>query len=149
MRASAEAAPVRPTGAAGECAVLERLIDWPLLARLGWDPGRGVFAPASGDAVFGFTECRRGGCDLVAATNRFALCYRCAGQWRRSSAGTSLGEFCQTAPEHAGKLADRLCLVCRTPGHQRPVHWQGLCGACVSSMGQRGQSLAEYINGDD
>jgi integrase len=145
-RAAARAVPV--TGAAGEGAVLERLIDWPLLARLGWDPGRGVFAPASGDAVFGFTECRRGGCDRVAATNRFALCYRCAGQWRRSAAGTSLGEFCQTAPEPAGKLADRLCLVCRTPGHQRPVHWQGLCGACVSSMGQRGQSLAEYINGD-
>ncbi len=149
MRASAEATAAGLTGAAGECAVLSKLIDWPLLARLGWDPGRGVFAPDAGDAVFGFTQCRTAGCDQIAATNRFALCYRCAGRWRRSAAGIGLEEFCQTAPEYAGKIADRLCLVCRTAGHQRPVHWQGLCGACVSVMGQRGQSLAEYLNGDD
>src|SRR5258708_8152773 len=144
MRASGEAIAVRLTGAAGECEVLSRLIDWRLLARLGWDPGRGVFAPDAGDAVFGFTQCRTAGCDQIAATNRFALCHRCAGRWRRSAAGIGLEEFCQTAPEYAGKIADRLCLVCRTAGHHRPGHWQALVRPSRSVIGPRGHSPAAY-----
>src|SRR6266852_2800370 len=118
MRASAEAAPVRPTGAAGECAVLERLMDWPVLARLGWDPGRGVFAPASGDAVFGFTECRRGGCDRVAATNSFACCKVAAcGRWAAhcKSALCPSRYVRWTREGRAGEDPPQPAAICRLP----------------------------------
>ncbi|HTW97541.1 MAG TPA: site-specific integrase, partial [Acidimicrobiales bacterium] len=84
----------------------------------------------------------------MSASNRFGLCYRCLGRWRRSEA-VSLQEFCSSPAPLAEKAVHRLCLVCRTPGHERPVHFVGLCGACVSTMGQRGQSLAEYLRGDE
>ena len=132
----------------GERAVLASLMDWPALRRLGWDPGRRLFAPARGDPVFGFAECRTVSCDQVSATSRFGLCDRCLGRWHQSAAGTTVEEFCVSEPARPGKLTHALCLVCRTPGHERPVHYQGLCGACASVMGQRGQGVAEYINGD-
>ncbi len=139
----------------GEREILRSLIDWQALRRLGWDPGRQLFAPACGDPVFGFAECRTVSCDQVSATSRFGLCDRCLGRWRQSPAGTTVEEFCHSEPARPAKLTHALCLVCRTPGHERPVHYherpvhyQGLCGACASSMGQRGQSVTEYINGD-
>lgn len=132
-----------------DCDVLRRLIDWSTLCRLGWDPASQVFAPAGSDPVFGFAECATAGCEQVRATNRFGLCWRCLGCWRRSAPGISLEEFCRRGPEHTGKAVDRLCLVCRVPGHERPVHWQSLCGSCCSSMLQHGQSVTEYLNGDE
>lgn len=127
---------------------LRSLIDWPALRRLGWDHEREVFAPAAGDPVFGFAECGATGCDQVSGTNRWGLCCGCMTRWRRSSPEAGLEEFCRAAPPRAVKAAGGLCLVCRTAGHERPAHWQGLCGSCVSTMGQRGQDVAGYINGD-
>lgn len=50
-------------GPSGEIEMLRRLIDWPELARLGWDPERQVFAPAADDPVLGLVECRTAGCE--------------------------------------------------------------------------------------
>ncbi len=43
----------------------------------------------------------------------------------------------------------RLCLVCRTPGHERPAAAHGLCYSCLSQAGNRGQSVEAYIVGDE
>ncbi len=148
MNVAAVSSAVQPIEADGDCEKLRALIEWSALRRLGWDPEREVFAPTAGDPVFGFAECNTAGCDQVSATNRWGLCYRCLGRWRRLPPGASFKEFSQTAPPPRTTKPGGLCLVCRTPGHERPVHWQGLCGACVSTMGQRGQSVTEYIDGD-
>ncbi len=132
----------------GEHKMLRALIDWPALRRLGWDPKREIFAPVASDPVFGFVECHTAGCDQVSGTNRWGLCWGCMTRWRRSCPEASLEKFCQVAPPRAVKQGGGLCLVCRSPGHERPTHWQGLCGACVSTMGQRGQDVAGYISGD-
>jgi integrase len=148
MTVNAALSVVRPVGGDGEREILRSLIDWPALCRLGWDPKREVFAPAAGDPVFGFVECGTAGCTQVSETNRWGLCCGCVTRWRRSFPEASLEEFCRTAPPRAVKQAGRLCLVCWTPGHERPAHWQGLCASCVSTMGQRGQDVTGYINGD-
>jgi hypothetical protein len=132
----------------GEPERLRSLIDWPALRQLGWDPKREVFGPAADDPVLGFDECVTAGCDQVSETNRWGLCCGCLTRWRRSCPDASLEELCATAPPRANKKIGGLCLVCRVPGHERPAHWQGLCGSCVSTMGQRGQDVAGYINGD-
>ena len=44
---------------------------------------------------------------------------------------------------------ERLCLVCRTPGHERPAAAHGLCYSCLSQAGNRGQSVEAYIAGDE
>ena len=134
--------------AEGQHKMLRALIDWPALRRLGWDPKREIFAPVASDPVFGFVECHTACCDQVSGTNRWGLCCGCMTRWRRSCPEASLEEFCQVAPPRAVKQGGGLCLVCRSPGHERPTHWQGLCGACVSTMGQRGQDVAGYISGD-
>ncbi len=127
---------------------LRSLIDWPALRSLGWDDKREVFAPIASDPVFGFAECATAGCAQVGGTNRWGLCCGCVTRWHRSSPEASFEEFCRTEPPRAIKQGGALCLVCRTSGHERPAHWQGLCGSCVSTMGQRGQDVAGYINGD-
>lgn len=149
MNVNAEIRASRLVEADGERETLLALIDWPALRRLGWDAKREVFAPAASDPVFGFAECATAGCGQVAETNRWGLCCGCLTRWRRSCPEASLEEFCATAPPRVNKKIGGLCLVCRAPGHERPAHWQGLCGSCVSTMGQRGQDVADYINGDD
>lgn len=139
----------RPVEPDAECEKLLALLDWPALRRLGWDPRREVFAPTSSDPVFGFVECATAGCDQVAETNRWGLCCGCLTRWRRSWPEASLEELVRRPPPRVNKKIGVLCLVCRAPGHERPAHWQGLCGSCVSTMGQRGQDVAGYINGDD
>jgi len=146
----AAAAPrVAPQARPSEAEALAALIDWPALASLGWDPARVVFSPRPDDPVFGLAECKVTGCDDWRATNRWGLCYRCLARWRRSGPGTSLEDFCALAPPPGpSRSGPGLCVICRTPGHERPQHWQGLCASCTTSMLQRGQSRAEYIEGD-
>jgi len=136
-------------GPSAEIEMLRRLIDWPGLARLGWDPERQVFAPGADDPVLGLAECKTAGCEDGKATNRWGLCYRCLARWRRSAPGTTLEDFCATGPAPRAGWGRELCVVCRTPGHERPQAWQGLCASCTTGMLQRGQTRAEYLDGDD
>ncbi|MGH3267090.1 MAG: hypothetical protein ACRDNS_34485, partial [Trebonia sp.] len=129
--------------------VIRSLIDWPALQALGWDPTRNVFAPHADDPVLGLATCRVIGCDDGCATTRWRLCYRCLRRWRRASSDTTIEEFCATtAPGGSNRGGPELCLLCRTPGQERPQHWQGLCGACAAVMSQRGQSVTDYLEGD-
>jgi integrase len=52
------------------------------------------------------------------------------------------------APGRTRPVSGGLCLICRTPGHQRPVRGNGLCTACMAAAHDRGQTVAEYVDGD-
>ena len=128
---------------------LRSLVDWDLLARLGYDPGTGVFAPDAEDPVFGFTVCKAAGCEQVAKTS-LGLCWRCDQHWKQAGPGVDFASFCKSAPERVcWRRTAALCAVCRTPGHERPVRAHGLCAACDNAMAKRGQTPEEYIFGDD
>jgi len=133
---------------AGHDAVVDRLdelIDLPRLCRLGWDPTREVFTPAADDVVFGFIECATAGCERIGAGGT-GLCRSCAVRQRRSTT-TSVDELTQR--RSTSVRGDGLCVLCCTPGHERPARSRGLCRACWSVIGQRGQSVAAYLDGDD
>ena len=127
---------------------LDGLIDWAVLGQLGYDPSAGVFAPAAGDPVFGFTECKAVSCDQVAKTS-LGLCWRCDQLWRKEEPGADFERFCERVPERVRRRRTAaLCRGCRTPGHERPVRAHGLCAACEKTMAKRGQSPEEYVAGD-
>ena len=48
----------------------------------------------------------------------------------------------------AGEDLERLCLVCRTPGHKRPVAALSLCYSCHCQATNRSQAVAAYVAGD-
>ncbi len=96
-------------------------IDWEDLFRRGWDPDGEMFAPSPDDVVFGSGWCAAANCEQVAHHRGIGLCRRCQTLWETSPAALSFVEFCQTAPACTKVVGGGLCLVCRTPGHERPV----------------------------
>ena len=42
-----------------------------------------------------------------------------------------------------------LCLVCRTPGHERAAQASGLCSECSRMRHARGQTVEAFVNGDE
>jgi len=132
----------------GPCEQLRKLINWAVLAELGWDAEAEAFAPGSGDLTFGFAVCKAAACDQM-TRGRTGLCWRCERLWREAGAGTSFEQFCQTAPARVKNRGGALCLVCRLPGHERPARLHGLCLSCATAMADRGQSVAGYVHGDD
>ena len=61
--------------------------------------------------------------------------------------GGELEEFCEIAPLGAAEKGG-LCRVCCTPVTASGAT-HGLCRSCTSVMGQRGQTIAAYLGGDD
>ena len=149
MSRSATAKTVRSTTLERDGAVdlLRQRIDWGALCEWGWHPGPEIFAPDVDDPVFGFVGCQTAGCEQI-GLGRLGLCRRCAQWWRTSPPGTSFEEFCRTAPPPGRRSTPVLCLVCRTPGHERPARTKSLCQGCYSVMLYRGQSLDAYLHGD-
>jgi len=81
-----------------------------------------------------------------------SLCSRCQhryGRWQRASDGGDLQRFLAEVTQTRSEDLERLCLVCRTPGHERPVAAQGVCYSCVRQASNRGQSVAAYVAGDE
>lgn len=130
--------------------VLRSMIDWAMLGRLGLDREAEVFAPEAGDPLFGFVVCRATSCDQVVHSGSLGLCWRCKQLWKKAGEGADFDEFCATVPPRIRhSRSDSLCAVCRTPGHERPVRAHGLCTMCSKTMANRGQSLEEYVDGDE
>ena len=150
MRAARAEAAIAPEPAASVPEVrLRSVVDWDLLAHLGYDASAQVFAPDADDPVFGFTVCKATGCEQVAKSS-LGLCSRCGQHWKQAGSGADFARFCQSAPERRQQSRTAaLCRVCRTPGHERPVRAYGLCAACGQTMAKRGQSPEEYIFGDE
>jgi integrase len=126
---------------------LRQLLDWPAMRRWGWDPTTEVFTPDPADMVFGFAQCRAVACHQV-SVGPPGLCWVCNRVWEASLPAVSFEEFCEAIPAGVTTRGG-LCRLCRTPGHERPARKQGFCGACVSAMYTRDQSVAAYLDGDD
>ena len=128
-----------------------RALDVTALVARGWDPERHVFAPSPDDPLFGWAPCERSGCGRGArgpAARRLGLCELCLVNYRSRYQGQlSVTEY-KRRP--VAREVDRaLCLVCRTPGHQRPAQRQGLCNSCSKLLRSRGVSVAAFVAGDD
>jgi hypothetical protein len=131
---------------------LAELVDLPALIARGWDPERRRFVPAPQDPLFGYARCPVRGCQNVTEHTATALCTRCQhryGRWSRAHSDGALDGFLAEVTQVRSENLERLCLVCRTPGHERPVAAHGLCYSCLSQAGNRGQSVEAYIAGDE
>lgn len=132
-------------------AQLAALIDLPALVARGWDEGRRRFVPAPEDPLFGYARCPVRGCLNVTEHTSKTLCVRCQhryGRWIRSHEGEELDGFLAAVTQIRSEDLERLCLVCRTPGHERPHAAHGLCASCLRQSGHRGQSVEGYIARD-
>jgi integrase len=148
--ASAELAQVVAFPSPGEAdralARLRRVLDVPRLIEAGYDPATGVIRPPADHPVLGHELCPVAGCMSALLGGR--LCFGCRQRFRRFD-GT-FEEFV-AIPRLFGlsrRAEQRLCLVCRTPGHERPaVGPSGLCLSCDSCRRARGLTVYEYVPG--
>jgi integrase len=142
-----------PTPASDDYAArLAGLIDLPELIARGFDERRLRFAPPASDPLFGYRRCPVRGCENVTEHTPTTLCTRCQhrfGRWVREHDGGDLDGFLAAVTQTRSADLVRLCLVCRTPGHERPGAAHGLCYSCLAQAKNRGQSVATHIAGDE
>ena len=120
-------------------------IDLKLLAAHGLDRGTLDFRPAQEDPLFFWKRCPVVNCGVDTAGGRF--CKHCSTRWRRTS---DYEAFIATPrPYEVEGPGPDLCLVCRTPGHERAAADCGLCGGCTQRRRKRGQSVQEYLEGGE
>ena len=127
-----------------ELSRLRRAVDLPRLMEAGYDPAAEVIRPPADHSVLGYELCPVAGC--MAALVAGKLCYGCRQRFRRFDG--SLEEFIAIPRVFAlsRRGEQRLCIVCRTPGHERPAAGHnGLCLSCDSSRRTRGQTVEGYV----
>jgi hypothetical protein len=150
MSALALAAPAPATD--DYAARLAELIDLDELIARGWDEPSRRFAPSPGDPLFGYARCPVRGCQNVTEHTPTSLCNRCQhrfGHWVREHKDKGLDGFLAAVTQTRSEDLARLCLVCRTAGHERPGAAHGLCFSCLSQARRRSQSVEAYIAGDE
>lgn len=128
------------------------LVDLEVLGARGLDLERLRFVPAPSDPLFGYARCPVRGCLNVTEHTATSLCRRCQhryGRWQHTSGSGQFERFLLEVTQTRGEDLERLCLVCRTPGHERPVAAQGLCYSCHRQATNRGQSPVAYVAGDE
>jgi integrase len=126
-----------------ELSRLRRALDLPHLIEAGFDPAGEVIRPPADHPVLGYQLCPVAGC--LAALVAGKLCYGCRQRFRRFDG--SFEEFIaiQRVFALSRRAEERLCIVCRAPGHERPAAGRnGLCLSCDSGRRVRGQTVAEY-----
>ena len=149
MTALAVAPAAEPAGYEHQVA---ELVDLEVLVARGLDLQRLRFVPAPSDPLLGYARCPVRGCLNVTEHTATSLCSRCQhryGRWQRASDGGGLERFLVEATQTRSEDLERVCQVCRTPGHERPAAAQGVCYSCVRQASNRGQSVATYIAGDE
>jgi integrase len=145
VRPARSAAPGIVTALAGDR--LTAAIDYPLLVGLGWDRATQVLAPDRDHLLLGYPLCRVADCALE-AWDRGGLCTGCQDRLQASGTG-DVEAFCAQGSPRTNRSRDRRCLVCRTPGFERPVGTNDLCLSCDGQRRHRHQSIAAYVAGDD
>lgn len=126
---------------------LRDALDIALLAGAGWDPHSAAFAPDRHHRLLGYRLCRVAGCGLEAWSRR-GLCGGCLARFQEEGEGIGLDAFCQKGPGRKNRSRDRLCLVCRLPGFERPVTTNDLCASCDGLRRRRRQSVSAFVDGD-
>ena len=142
-----------------ELARLKHKVDLPALIARGWDPNTRVFAPPADDPLFGYYRCERVRCPRAGESRRaraLGLCDPCVKNFYARVAKTESGsepetlERFKTRPllrhDQATKEQE-LCLVCRTPGHERAARTKGLCTDCCRHRLARQQTVDEFVAG--
>ena len=134
-------------------------VDLAALIARGWDPASRVFAPPADDPLFGYHRCERVDCPRAGESRRaraLGLCDPCATNfcWRvERSAGTGEPETLERFKRRPLRRHDQatreqaLCLVCRTPGHERAARTRGLCVDCCRHRLARRQTVEEFVAG--
>ncbi len=128
---------------------LRALIDEQRWFELGWDPASQIVTPDRSHPVLGYAVCAVHGCDFE-SLKRSGLCDGCDSVWSRSPRA-DLDAFKAAGVQRSRWSAARrqeLCLVCCTPGHERPTKSRGLCRDCASRARARDQSVEAFISGD-
>ena len=146
MSALALAAPAPSDGYAAR---LAELIDVDELTARGWNAPRQRFVPLPSDPLFGYQRCPVRGCQNVTVHTPTTLCSRCQhryGRFVRAHDDASLEAFLVAVTQTRSEDLERLCLVCRTPGHERPVAAHELCYSCLRQATKRGQSSTAYLS---
>ncbi len=128
------------------------LVDLDVLVARGLDISRLRFVPTPSDPLFGYARCPVRGCVNVTEYTPTSLCRRCQhryGRWQRAGDGGGLERFLVEVTQTRSEDLERLCLVCRTPGHERPAAAEGVCYSCLRQARNRGQSVEGYLVGDE
>jgi integrase len=147
---------VEPDGV--ELRRLKPKVDLSALIARGWNPDSRVFAPAADDPLFGYHRCERVRCPRAGESRRaraLGLCDACAKNFfRRAEQATGTGEpetleAFKALPlrRHVQAQKEALCLVCRTPGHERGARTLGLCVDCDRHRRARRQTVEEFVAG--
>ena len=126
---------------------LRDALDIALLAGAGWDPRSATFAPDRHHRLLGYRLCRVAGCGLE-AWSPSGLCGGCLARFGKEKEGAGLDAFCRKGPGRKNRSRDRLCLVCRLPGFERPVTTNDLCASCDGLRRRRRQSVPAFVDGD-
>lgn len=128
---------------------LPDLIDWDLLASFGYDDATRIINPPDDHRVFGRTRCVVAGCDYIRWTPRGDL--MCGGcRWARKRAKDDEASAADLLARRRPASGNALCLVCRTPGHERPAGGASpLCRSCNALRALRRQTVDAYVAGDD
>ena len=157
LRAVATERAVDPDGM--ELSRLKQKVDLLALITRGWDPGGRVFAPAADDPLFGYHRCERVRCPRTGESRRaraLGLCDPCAKNFFARVAKTASGTEAETLEQFKSRPLLRqdqatkeqpLCLVCRTPGHERAARTKGLCTDCCRHRLARRQTVEEFVAG--
>ncbi|MDQ6613638.1 MAG: site-specific integrase [Actinomycetota bacterium] len=124
---------------------VQGLLDCNVLALLGWDATARVLRPPVTLGQVAGTLCLVEDCTNMTNAS-IALCTGCQRAFNKSGADLSL--FVKSGVQRERFRGQRLCLVCRTAGHERPAHSHDLCVACDSQCQRRGQSSAAFAAGD-
>jgi len=130
---------------------LAQLIDLEQLVVHGWDASSRRLVPAPDDLLFGYAQCPVRGCQNVTEHSPRSLCTRCQhrfGRWVREHEEQGLDGFLAAVTQTRSEDLARLCLVCRTAGHERPVAAHGLCFSCLRVARRRRQAPGVYVSGD-
>jgi integrase len=148
---------VEPDGV--ELSRLKQKVDVPGLIARGWDPESRVFAPPADDPLFGYHRCERVRCPRAGESRRaraLGLCDPRAKNFLWRVAKTEPGgepetlEWFKTRPllRHDQATKEQpLCLVCRTPGHDRAARTKGLCTDCCRHRHARRQTVEQFVAG--
>lgn len=131
-----------------ELTTLRRALDLPLLNAHGWNQATHRFTPDPTDRVFGYETCAVPGCDDAAFKR--GLCTACDRR-RQKFAGPRTTFLREPRPHRIfDEDGPELCLVCRTPGHERPSAGpHGLCLTCDGKRRWRGQTVEATVGGDE
>lgn len=131
-----------------ELELLRNEIDWRLLETHGWDRKTLRFEPEKDDTYFGYETCDVPECKF--ASYKAGLCTAC--HRRFDKVGGTRNAFLRIPRPPIDLMNDgpELCLVCRTPGHERPSSGpSGLCSNCESKRKWRDQCVEDFVKGDE